>query len=286
MPYHDPWRDAVNEAKRLLQSGMTPERVMERTRLPKSVIDRIAPPIIAIREAEQAVERERERMLREEYPCPLCSKGHGVAVGGTIVGFLDGSVRRIGESDDVRPEGSPFFRPCWAHCSNRRCVARLMFPRDTEEEALKAFVAGEWIEPHPFVGLSDGSLWEWTRAGLASRVSRLLDDYSTEQVKLLGFNPVAVDELANRKALQAARYDPAAWDTTLMCPKCGSKGRYRKAVNPITHSKETWRCWWRVGCPKCGTRTVNAFPTREQAQAAFESGDLQRKPEKEGEEKE
>ena len=71
-----------------------------------------------------------------------------------------------------------------------------------------------------------------------------------------------------------------AFDTTLMCPKCGSRGQFRKAVNPHTHRKTSWECWWRVGCPKCGARTVNSFPTQEQAQSAFEANDLLREPEK------
>ena len=29
------------------------------------------------------------------------------------------------------------------------------------------------------------------------------------------------------------------FDTTLLCPNCGMKGEYRKAVSPITHTK-TW----------------------------------------------
>ena len=71
-----------------------------------------------------------------------------------------------------------------------------------------------------------------------------------------------------------------AFDTTLMCPKCGGRGQFRKAVNPVTHRKTSWECWWRVGCPKCGARTVNSFPTQEQAQSAFEENDLLREPEK------
>ncbi|WP_319771094.1 hypothetical protein [Bifidobacterium breve] len=71
-----------------------------------------------------------------------------------------------------------------------------------------------------------------------------------------------------------------AFDTTLMCPKCGDRGQFRKAVNPHTHRKTAADCWWRVGCPRCGARTVNSFPTREQAQSAFETNDLLREPEK------
>lgn len=286
MAYRDPWRDAVESAKQLLRLGMSPEKVVERTRLPKSTIDRIAPPILrenaereAIGEAERAVKREQERILKEKYPCPLCHKGYGIVSGGVLTAFLDGSVCRIGDEVETAGKGSAFFRPYYAHCSNKRCVAQLVFPRDSHEEALNAFVLGEWVKPYPFVSVSDHSEWTYTKQGLASVVSHLLDDYTPEQVKQLGFNPAGVDEIAGRKLIQMAKFNPDAFDTTLMCPKCGGRGEFRKAVNPTNHSKESWCCWWRVGCPKCGARTVNSFPTQEQAQSAFEADDLLREPE-------
>ena len=69
-----------------------------------------------------------------------------------------------------------------------------------------------------------------------------------------------------------------AFDTTLMCPKCGGRGQFRKAVNPVTHRKTSWECWWRVGCPRCGARTVTSFPSQQPAHAAFEENDLLRQP--------
>lgn len=60
MAYYDPWREAVENAKELLRLGMPPQKVQERTRLPKSAIDKIAPPILrenAEREAIQEAER-------------------------------------------------------------------------------------------------------------------------------------------------------------------------------------------------------------------------------------
>lgn len=133
MTYRNPWREACENAKQLLRLGLTPEEVVERTRLPKSTIDRIAPPILrenaqrkAVEEAERAVEREHRKVLKEKYPCPMCGKGYGVAEGGAMTAFLNGAVQPV-DSTDI-PESSPFFRPYWAHCSNRRCIARLMFP--------------------------------------------------------------------------------------------------------------------------------------------------------------
>lgn len=209
----------------------------------------------------------------------MCGKGYGVAEGGAMTAFLNGAVQPV-DSTDI-PESSPFFRPYWAHCSNKHCIARLMFPRDSEEDALDAFVLGEWVRPHPFRSLEDGTEWTWSQAGLRNEVIHLLADHTTEQVEQLGFNPPAVEELANQLALRRMELNPdEAFDTTLMCPKCGGRGQFRKAVNPVTHRKTSWECWWRVGCPKCGARTVNSFPTQEQAQSAFEENDLLREPEK------
>lgn len=286
MSYRDPWREAIRDAEQLLHLGLSPEKVAERTRLPQSVVDGIALPILrqvaeykAVREAELAVERERRKALKEKYPCLMCSRGYGIADGGILTAFLNRAVQPA-DSTAV-PESSPFFRPWWAHCSNRRCIARLMFPRDTEEDALAAFVLGEWVRPHPFRGVEDGSEWVWTRAGLRNKVIRLLADHTPEQVEQLGFNPPAVERLANQLALRHMELDPEkAFDTTLMCPRCGGRGQFRKAVNPHTHRKTAADCWWRVGCPRCGARTVNSFPTREQAQSAFEENDLLREPEK------
>lgn len=285
MAYRDPWREACENAKQLLRLGLPPEEVVERTRLPKSTIDRIAPPILrenarqkAIEEAERAVEREYRKVLKEKYPCPMCGKGYGIADGGVTTAFLNGAVQPV-DSTTI-PKSSPFFRPYWAHCSNRRCIARLVFPRDSEEDALDAFVLGEWVRPHPFRSLKDGTEWTWSQAGLRNEVIHLLADHTTKQVEQLGFNPPAVEKLANQLALRRMELNPEeAFDTTLMCPKCGGRGQFRKAVNPVTHMKTSWECWWRVGCPRCGARTVNSFPTQEQAQSAFEENNLLREPE-------
>lgn len=103
MTYRNPWREACENAKQLLRLGLTPEEVVERTRLPKSTIDRIAPPILrenaqrkAVEEAERAVEREHRKVLKEKYPCPMCGKGYGVAEGGAMTAFLNGAVQPRG----------------------------------------------------------------------------------------------------------------------------------------------------------------------------------------------
>lgn len=113
MAYYDPWREAVENAKELLRLGMPPQKVQERTRLPKSTIDKIAPPILqenadreAIQEAERALKREHEKILKEKYPCPLCHKGYGIVDGGALTAFLNGSVCRIGAEDETVGKGS------------------------------------------------------------------------------------------------------------------------------------------------------------------------------------
>lgn len=72
MAYYDPWREAVENARELLRLGMPPQKVQERTRLPKSTIDKIAPPILqenadreAIQEAERALKRKHEKSSRK-----------------------------------------------------------------------------------------------------------------------------------------------------------------------------------------------------------------------------
>ena len=90
MAYQDPWREAVENAKELLRLGMPPQKVQERTRLPKSTIDRISPPILqenaqrkAVEEAERAVEREHRKVLKEKISVPhmrqrlWCGRGWG-----------------------------------------------------------------------------------------------------------------------------------------------------------------------------------------------------------------
>lgn len=228
----------------MLRSGLTAPQVVERTRLPRSVVDGLATPILqdnaerkAVEEAEHVVECERRRMLREEYPCPLCGKGYAVAEGGTLTVFPNGAVRPADSAEPSKP--APFFRPWWARCSRRECVAQLVFPRDSEADALAAFTAGEWVRPHPFVGIDDGSCWTWTRTGRRNRVAGLLDRYSTEQVERFGFNPPAVERLANQLALWRMEHDLDAFDTTLMCPKCGHKGRIPESRQSAQPQQET-----------------------------------------------
>lgn len=67
----------LKTAKELLRLGMPPQKVQERTRLPKSTIDKIAPPILqenadreAIQEAERALKREHEKNPQGKISMP------------------------------------------------------------------------------------------------------------------------------------------------------------------------------------------------------------------------
>lgn len=67
MSYRDPWREAIRDAKRLLHLGLSPRQVAERTRLPQSVVDGIAPPILR-QVAEHKAVREAERPIGDDIP--------------------------------------------------------------------------------------------------------------------------------------------------------------------------------------------------------------------------
>ena len=99
---------------------------------------------------------------------------------------------------------------------------------------------------------------------------------SADNLKALGFKPEMVDRQFMIRDLDRMVYEGV--DTELMCPNCGRKGEYRNAVNPATHRKTSWDCWWRVGCPSCKTRLKHAFPTQQEAKTAWENGQLDQQP--------
>lgn len=273
------YESAPSRARRMLEHGCSIRDVCACTGLPESIVQRIAAPIQAIREAEKAMmdaerrisreqRRDENRRLRQLQPCPLCEVGHGILnnyVLATRVATPDGGVHPI--CADVN----------YCECSNPRCIAQLMYPRDTPEEALQAFMEGRFAEPCAFRDQNSGLRLLESEKSVDRRIKRLFDQWTPEQVKRLGFDPKRVDRLALEHALDRVKNDPDELDTTLMCPNCGRKGEYRKATNPLTHSKGG-DCWWRVACRGCGTRLKHAFPTQEEAAQAFENGDIERNP--------
>lgn len=255
---------APARARRMLEDGLPWRTVKEATGLPDATLDAIAAPILAERE----LRKTERRILRETQPCPLCGSGHAQPEHYTLM------LHNI-EVCGVRRDFTADVHFC--RCSNPRCPARLIYPRDSDMQAVEAFTQGRFTEPHPYRD-ADTGLPVYPNAGILVRqVRRLLEQYPAEQVKRLGFKPEAVDRIALEADWDRMVFDPDAFDTTLMCPKCGHRGEYRKAVNPITHRRDE-TCWWRVGCPHCKTRTTHSFPTRQEAAEAFESGQFDRQP--------
>lgn len=270
---------APSRARRMLEHGCSVEDVRRCTGLSESIIRQIAAPIQALREAERAVAeaelrvireqcREKKQALRARQPCPLCSTGHAVPDSYMLMtDIIDGQGERVGVAADVN----------YCSCSNQRCIARLMYPRDTPQEAIRAFVEGRFAEPHPFRNKLTGMVVIESPASTNRRIKQLFGRWTAEQVKRLGFDPRLVDRLAMEYTLDRVKNDPDELSTELMCPNCGHKGEYRKAVNPVTHRKDSG-CWWRVACRNCGLRLAHAFPTQEDARIRFENGDVEAEP--------
>ena len=270
---------APSRARRMLEQGCSVEGVRKATGLPEDTIRRIAAPIQAIQQAERTVRnaelrigremrREENKRLRAIQPCPLCATGHAEPNSYTLMAdIIDQQGDRVGVVADVN----------FCQCSNPRCVARLMYPRDTPQEAVRAFMEGRFAEPHPFVDSRTGMRIMRSRAGVQSDIQRLLGRWDADEVKRLGFDPRLVDRLAMEYTLDRVKNDPDELSTELMCPNCGHKGEYRKAVNPVTHRKDAG-CWWRVACRHCGLRLAHAFPTQEDARIRFENGDVEAEP--------
>lgn len=263
----------------MFESGCTPEEVHRATGLPMSTVNEIGRPILALREAEHEMAQAERRIIREQrreenkhlraiQPCPLCDTGHAVPNSYTLIQQVTGT---DGAPTPIQADVN------YCECSNRRCVARLIYPRDSQEEAIEAFTQGRFAEPHPWVDQRTGRRLYLTRNGLEREVRTLLAEHPASEVKRLGLDPDEVDRIALELDWERMTKDPDAFDTTLMCPRCGRKGELRKAVNPVTHRRDH-TCWWRAACPRCKLRTRHSFPTPEEAQDAFERNDLDRKP--------
>ena len=223
------YHSRAERAADLLQSRRsTVESVAKQTGLPVDIVRQINEPIAkrlaeqdAVDAAERSMRKAEAKIMREQYPCPLCSTGH------------------------AEPHDCDTFLP-------------LGFIHGGERDGQ---MDGFWCHPSQY--------------GIEQQILRYLAHWSAEQVKRLGFDPKLVDTLAMQRTLDRMgdKYVDV-FDTTLLCPNCGMKGEYRKAVSPITHTKT----WWRVGCPYCKTRTRYSFPSQREAAEKFESAQLDTKP--------
>ena len=124
--------------------------------------------------------------------------------------------------------------PYFCSCSNQRCIACNIFPSKSREEAVERFCAGDFAHEDDFIELKTGKRYHYSQYGIEQQILRYLAHWSAEQVKRLGFDSKLVDTLAMQRTLDRMgdKYVDV-FDTTLLCPNCGMKGEYRKAISPI-----------------------------------------------------
>lgn len=273
------YHSRAERAADLLQSRRsTVESVAKQTGLPVDIVRQINEPIAkrlaeqeAVDAAERSMRKAEAKIMREQYPCPLCSTGHAEPHDCDTflpLGFIHGG-ERDGQMDGF------WCHPYFCSCSNQRCIACNIFPSKSREEAVERFCAGDFAHEDDFIELKTGKRYHYSQYGIEQQILRHLAHWSASQVKQLGFDPKLVDTLAMQRTLdRMGDKFVDVFDTTLLCPNCGMKGEYRKAVSPITHTKT----WWRVGCPYCKTRTRYSFPSQREAAEKFESAQLDTKP--------
>lgn len=144
----------------------TIRRIAEKTGLSDTIITEIAKPIRqakaeqeAIDSAERTLAAAERRVRREQAPCPICNTGYAHP-------FDFDTLVRIGwrknpDTGDRIPV-SIWAHPYFCECSNRRCVARNIFPADSEREAVTRFVNGDFTHPGAYTDLHDGTRYTTT----------------------------------------------------------------------------------------------------------------------------
>lgn len=268
---------APARAARLFRENpwLTVEKARELTGLPLELLNQIYGPIDAERSLEREARRVERKLSREHRPCPLCDSGHGVPR--NTLCWLPASAFMDPDGDPLKADpakGEGFwFDDIGCSCSNNRCPARLMYPRDTIGEAEEAFRNGEFLERSFFPVEVDGKprLATFADRWVKESMMDLIRRYGADKVgRFPRLNPGFVAEADMLVQLGEAR--DKGFSTELMCPRCGHMGEHRKAVSPITHRKD----WWRVACRHCGARLRHAFPDPYQAARAFEAGEWDR----------
>ena len=183
------------------------------------------------------------------------------------LGFIHGG-ERDGQMDGF------WCHPYFCSCSNQRCIACNIFPSGSREEAVERFCAGDFAHEGEFVELKTGKRYHYSQYGIEQQILRYLAQLERGAGQRLGFDRTRGHPGHATDIGSHGRQYVDVFDTTLLCPNCGMKGEYRKAVSPITHTKT----WWRVGCPYCKTRTRYSFPSQREAAEKFESAQLDTKP--------
>lgn len=244
----------------LLEKHRPVDEVCKRTGFPRALVERMAADMEkqqAVRKAERQVELAAIRM---ERGCPMCNTGYA-----NVFATCFPAYSNVREFTDKPVD---FFMR--AECSNWKCPMRTLQPMPDEYTAVEYFKKGLTVMPvDGYVRLTPLG-WQYVFDDLMKR------GYTAGELKQLGFKPDVVDRRFMIRDLDRMVFDGV--DTELMCLNCGHRGEYHKAVNPHTHRKTDWDCWWRVGCPYCKTRLKHSFPTQEEAQAAWENGQLDQQP--------
>lgn len=262
--------NARERASRLFRehSRMTVEKAHGITGLPTDTLKQILAPIDAERTLRREARRIERKLARGHCPCPLCRSGHGAAFS-TMACLPSGSFATI-NGDPLAGEG--MFRMIGCSCSNSRCPACLLYPRDTIGEAEDAFKKGEFLKETFFTVEMDG--WEilatFSRKHIQHGMMRLMREYGAGKVRRFpGINPEWIMQADMLVQIEKAKKE--GFDTTMMCPECGHKGRLQRTPD--------YR--WTAACPHCKKRLEHGFPSPQLAQEAFEAGDWQRecKPE-------
>ena len=222
------YHSRAERAADLLQSRRsTVESVAKQTGLPVDIVRQINEPIAkrlaeqdAVDAAERSMRKAEAKIMREQYPCPLCSTGHAVPHDCDTflpLGFIHGG-ERDGQMDGF------WCHPYFCSCSNQRCIACNIFPSKSREEAVERFCAGDFAHEDDFIELKTGKRYHYSQYGIEQQILRYLAQWNASQVKQLGFDPKLVDTLAMQRTLDRMGDKYAGvFDTTLLCPSFGEK---------------------------------------------------------------
>ncbi len=148
-------------------------------------------------------------------------------------------------------------------------------PAKAERKLFERFCAGKIADEDDFIELKTGKRYHYSQYGIEQQSLRYLAHWSAEQVKRLGFDSKLVDTLAMQRTLDRMgdKYVDV-FNTTLLCPNCGMKGEYRKAISS-DHAHEDMVAGW---LSLLQNQNPILVPQPERSLGAFETGKLEKKP--------
>ena len=180
------YHSRAERAADLLQSRRsTVESVAKQTGLPVDIVRQINEPIAkrlaeqdAVDAAERSMRKAEAKIMREQYPCPLCSTGHAEPHDCDTflpLGFIHGG-ERDGQMDGF------WCHPYFCSCSNQRCIACNIFPSESRKEAVERFCAGDFAHEDDFIELKTGKRYHYSQYGIEQQILRYLAQWSAEQL--------------------------------------------------------------------------------------------------------